>query len=230
MFVLHGCLLRAASASEPGRLGVWGEDSSNPATPPRKPGRRPRLQSHPFAAAHVDLIAAFPAAAAKATTSSVTLTLPTRGGGPVASPELVRDELDAVAGVVTSGQWRVPVLEFDADLALDALRELDDAEAAVWGASIAHLSELSGFAAQLVARGRLLPGVVAEGPRAVWRPVLTGADAAWARTLAVSAPAALFAADPGTGLDLWAEALDWLVDAAARDALASIPADARSRR
>jgi SNF2-related domain/SNF2 Helicase protein/Helicase conserved C-terminal domain len=220
VFVVHACWLRGGSLFEPGRLGVWGEDSSGPATPPRRPGRRPRVQPHPFAAAHDDLIAAFGAVGRKATTSTLTLTLPTRAGGPIASPELVRDELDAVAGAVTSGQWRVPVLEFDADLAVDVSRELD-AEAAVWGASIAHLSELSGFAAELVARGRLLPGVVADGPRAVWRPVLTGADAAWARTLAASAPAALFAAAAGAGFDLWAEALDWLVDAAARAALGS---------
>jgi non-specific serine/threonine protein kinase len=49
--------------------------------------------------------------------------------------------------------------------------------------------------------------------------VFTAADAAWARTLALSAPPALFAACPDTGLDPWAEALDCLVDAAARAAL-----------
>ena len=49
--------------------------------------------------------------------------------------------------------------------------------------------------------------------------MLTAADAAWARTLAVSAPPALFAAGPDTGLNLWADALDCLVDAAARAAL-----------
>jgi SNF2-related domain/SNF2 Helicase protein/Helicase conserved C-terminal domain len=199
---------------------MWGEDSSSPATLPRKPGRRPRVQPHPFAAAHGDLIAALPAAGAKATTSTVTLALPTRGGGPIASPELVREEFDAVAGVVGSGQWQVPMLEFDADRAFAVLSDLD-AEAAVWGASVAHLSHLSGFAADLVARGRLLPGVVGEGPRAVWRPVLIGADAAWARMLAMSAASSLFAAELGAGLDLWAEALDCLVDAAARATLGS---------
>jgi non-specific serine/threonine protein kinase len=204
--------------AEPGRLGIWGEDSSAPAAPPRKPGRKPRVQAHPFAAAHEDLVAVLASAALKATASTVTLTLPTRGGGPIASPELVRDQLDTAAGAVSSGQWQVPVLEFDADLALAVLSE-PDTEGAVWGTSLTHLSELSRFAADLVARGRLLPGVIVDAPRAVWHPVLTAADAAWARTLAVSAPPALFAAGPDTGLDLWAEALDCLVDAAARAAL-----------
>jgi len=217
VFVVHACWMHGGT-TEPGRLGIWGEDSSAPAAPPRKPGRKPRVQAHPFAAAHEDLIAVLASAALKATASTVTLTLPTRGGGPIASPELVRDQLDAAAGVVSSGQWQVPVLEFDAGLALAVLSE-PDAEGAVWGTSLTHLSELSLFAADLVARGRLLPGVIVDAPRAVWRPVLTAADAAWARTLAVSAPPALFAAGPETGLDLWAEALDCLVDAAARAAL-----------
>jgi non-specific serine/threonine protein kinase len=204
--------------AESGRLGIWGEDSSAPAAPPRKPGRKPRVQAHPFAAAHEDLVAVLASADLKASASSVTLTLPTRGGGPIASPELVRDQLDAAAGAVSSGQWQVPVLEFDADLAL-ALLGRPDTERAVRGASLTHLSELSCFATDLVARGRLLPGVIVDAPRAVWRPVLTAADAAWARTLAVSAPPPLFASCPDTSLDHWAEALDCLVDAAARATL-----------
>ncbi len=225
MFVVHACLLRGASALEPVRLGVWGEDSSAP-SPPRRPGRRPRVQVHPFAAAHEDLIAAFAETGRKATTSTVTLTLPTRGGAPIASPELVRDDPSAAGGALTAGEWQAAALEFDADLAFAELGELGGlgeqaTEAAVWGSSIGHLSEMRAFASDLVARGRLLPSVVAEGPRAVWRPVLTAADAAWARTLALSSPAALFATDPATEFDVWAEALDWLVDAAARAALGS---------
>ncbi len=220
MFVVHACWLPGrmhGGTAEPGRVGIWGEDSSAPAELPRKPGRRPRVPAHPFAAAHEDLVAILPSAVLKATASTLTLTVPTRGGGPIASPELVRDQLDAATGEVSSGQWQVPALEFDADLALAVLDP--NTEDAVWGTSITHLSELSRFAADLVARGRLLPGVVVDGPRAVWRPVLTAADAAWARTLAVSAPPPLFAAAPDTGLDLWAEALDCMVDAAARAAL-----------
>jgi hypothetical protein len=221
VFVVHACWLPGwmhGGTAEPGRLGVWGEDSSAPAALPRKPGRKPRVQAHPFAAAHEDLVAVLPSAALKATASTVTLTLPTRGAGPIASPELVRDQLDAAAGAVSSGQWQLPMLEFDADLLLAVLSE-PDTEGAVWGTSLTHVSELGRFAADLVARGRLLPGVIVDAPRAMWRPVLTASDAAWARTLAASAPPALFAAGPDTGLDLWAEALDCLVDAAARAAL-----------
>jgi hypothetical protein len=221
VFVVHACWLPGwmnGGITEPGQLGIWGEDSSAPAVLPRKPGRKPRVQAHPFAAAHEDLFAVLASPALKATASTVTLTLPTRGAGPIASPELVRDQLDAAAGPVSSGQWQVPVLKFDADLLLGVLSE-PDTERAAWGSSLTHVSELGRFAADLVARGRLLPGVIVDAPRAVWRPVLTVSDAAWARTLAASAPPALFAAGSDTGLDLWAEGLDCLVDAAARAAL-----------
>jgi non-specific serine/threonine protein kinase len=221
VFVVHASWLPGwmhGGTAEPGRLGVWGEDSSAPAALPGKPGRKPRVQAHPFAAAHEDLVAVLPSAALKATASTVTLTLPTRGAGPIASPELVRDQVDAAAGAVSSGQWQLPMLEFDADLSLAVLSE-PDTEGAVWGTSLTHVSELGRFAADLVARGRVLPGVIVDAPRAMWRPVLTASDAAWARTLAASAPPALFAAGPDTGLGLWAEALDCLVDAAARAAL-----------
>ena len=141
--------------------GIWGEDSTAPVAPPRKPGRKPRVRAHPFAAAHEDLVAVLASAALKATASAATLTLPTKGDGPLASPELVRDQLDTAAGAVSSGLWQVPILEFDADLALAVLSE-PDTDRAVWGTSLAHLSELSRFAADLLARGRLLPGVVVD--------------------------------------------------------------------
>jgi hypothetical protein len=221
VFVVHACWLRARVASEPGRLGIWGEDSSAPSTPLRRPGRPPRVRQHPFAAAHDELIALLPEVAAKAATSTITLMLPTRCGGPIGSPELVRDEIDDASGAVSVGQWQIPVLEFDADLALAVLNGLD-VEAAVCGASVAHLAELASFATDLVRRGRVLPGVLTDARRAVWRPVLTGPDATWTRTLAVSVPPPVVgAADPDGWLEVWSDALDSLVDAAARAALGS---------
>jgi non-specific serine/threonine protein kinase len=152
---------------------------------------------------------------------TATLTLPTRGGGPVASPELVRDEIGAVSGDLRAGMWQVPTLRLEPDLALALLRSLD-VEAAAYGASVVHLIGLAGFAADLVARGRLLPVVVlSDPPRAVWRPVITGPDAAWARVLASSMPPPVVAARPGDGFAIWADGLDALVDAAARAALDS---------
>lgn len=84
MFVIHACWLPGwmnGGTAEPGQLGIWGEDSSAPAVLPRKPGRKPRVQAHPFAAAHEDLFAVLASPALKATASTVTVTLPTRALG-----------------------------------------------------------------------------------------------------------------------------------------------------
>ena len=123
-----------------------------------------------------------------------TLTLPTRGGEPVASPELVRDEIGEVAGDLRAGRWQVPTLELELDLAPWPYCAAWTGETAASGASVMHLIELAEFAAELVARGRVLPVVLSDPPRAVWHPVLTGPDAAWTRILASSMPPPLIAA------------------------------------
>jgi SNF2 family DNA or RNA helicase len=226
VLVRHALWLTDARGVGPGKLGVWAEDSSLPALPPRRPGRTPRTRPHPYAAAHETLRALLnsPSAAPNATT--VLLCLPTRGGGPVASPELVRDAFQPVGGALHAAQWQVPMLELDADAAFNLLRA-DDISEAVAAPTLNHLSEMADFAVDLVARGRVLPsvksgGTEASGPYAVWRPLLTGSDASWARTLATSMPLPLAAADPARRLGIWADALDSLVDAAARARLGSI--------
>lgn len=90
---------------------------------------------------------------------------PTRGRRPLDSPQLIRDEVQTATGAVQVKQWRVPVLEFDADFAVEVLRELD-LDSSAHGASVIHLVELAVFAADLVGRGRLLPGVDSDSPRA----------------------------------------------------------------
>ena len=166
--------------------------------------------------------------------STVPLTLPAQGGGPVASPELVRDDFGDARGTVTFAQWQVPALEFNSDQAVALLATLDLPDA-VAGASLTHLADVARFAADLVARGRVLPGVETEdaeteGPRAEWRPVLTGPDAAWARSLALSMPPPVTAAATGARLGAWADALDSLVDAAVRAVLAPAKSDLRGVR
>lgn len=213
MFVVHA-LWRRDPDRGPGRLALWAEDSTAE-VPPRKPGRSPKLRPHPFAVPHDRLPEVLGLSDGKATT--LALRLPTRGGRPVNSLLLVRDRIDQNSGPTTAGQWQVPVVEFDADAAADALAALDP-DSATPGAGVVHLVELARFAADLVGCGRLLPGVDLDPPRASWRPVLTGPDAAWSRSLAQSLPPSLLAADPEEPLVVWADALDSLVDAAARTA------------
>ncbi|MFJ8578484.1 SNF2-related protein [Micromonospora sp. NPDC093277] len=92
------------------------------------------------------------------------LTLPTRAGSPLDSPELVRAAVDEpVRGPVALAGWRVPALAYVPDAAFALLRALDPKDAVI-GASLRHLAELADFAADLVARGRLLPGVADHDP------------------------------------------------------------------
>ncbi|SBT45390.1 DEAD/DEAH box helicase [Micromonospora auratinigra] len=224
MLVVHGSWLAGTG------LAVWAEDSGRPAAAPRRPGRAPRERPHPFAADHPALAAALGGHPGEP--GSVLLTLPTRAGVPLDSPELVRAAVaDRVRGAVTLAGWRVPTLGYAPDAALSLLRALDGL-AEVAGASLRHLAELADFAVDLVTRGRVLPGLADPVPapgevaaRAVWRPLLTGTDAGWARSLALALPPAARAATPdraarpGPG-ELVADVLDALTDAAARAALA----------
>ncbi|MEV0430460.1 SNF2-related protein [Micromonospora sp. NPDC050495] len=236
MLVIHGVWLPG------GGLAVWGEESTRPARAPRRPGRAPRERPHPFAADHATLAAAL--GGPPGPPAAVLLRLPTRAGSPLDSPELVRTTVgEPVRGPVTLAGWRVPALVYAPDAAYALLRELEPGEA-VPGAGLRHLVELAAFAADLVSRGRVLPGVTDPAPtadpartadpgptadpartagavpaagldspgvrgrrhlravdgsevvtaRALWRPLLTGTDAAWARSLAEALPPAARAA------------------------------------
>ncbi|MFE9191174.1 SNF2-related protein [Micromonospora sp. NPDC007208] len=263
MLVIHGLWLPGDSST--GGLAVWAEDSTTPVPAPRS-GRPARERPHPFAAGHTDLAAVLADAAEPTRPDTALLTLPTLAGAPTDSPELIRTTVaPAARGRLTLAGWRVPILVYARDDALSLLQALDDVPA-VSGATLRHLAELADFAADLVTRGRVLPGVrtttddhtppadvpAASGgaAQAVWRPLLTGTDAAWARSLALALPPAARAAvlPPATAAAaqvptgnaatsaaatlasdgrelsaaaLVADALDALTDAAARAALAT---------
>ncbi|MBQ0990911.1 DEAD/DEAH box helicase [Micromonospora sp. H61] len=222
MLVIHGLWLPGGSST--GGLAVWAEDSAAP-IPAARSGRPARERRHPFAAGHTDLAAVLADAAEPSRPDTALLTLPTLAGAPTDSPELIRTTVaPAVRGRLTLAGWRVPTLVYAPDDALSLLRALDDIPA-VAGATVRHLAELADFAADLVTRGRVLPGVrtttgdqppgagTTAGDRmpgagatavsgdagqvpaqAVWRPLLTGTDAAWARSLALALPPAARAA------------------------------------
>lgn len=221
MLVVHGTWLVGVG------LAVWGESSAAPARPPRRPGRPPRERPHPFAADHAALAAALGDAAGPAVPDSVSLALPTRGGAPLDSPELVRTAaVPPVRGPVTLARWRVPVLTYAPSAARGVLRHVDR-YAGVPGAGLRHLAEVAAFAADLVARGRVLPvavpvGATADRALAAWHPLLTGADAAWARALALALPPVARAATDRPPGEVLADALDALTDATARAALPGV--------
>ena len=209
------------------RLALWAEDSR---TPPRQAGRGSSPAPHPSAASGDDLAAAAGELAAKAVTGTATVSLPTRRGAPLDSPELVREDLPAQSrGPVTLSEWLVPTLEYGPDDALDVLAGLARGEATL-GASVRHLTDVATFAHDLATRGRLLPAVIDDpaGARAEWRPVLTGADAHWAQALTLALPASGRAAG-GSTAGVVADAVDALVDAAARASLERYDAAGQAR-
>jgi SNF2 family DNA or RNA helicase len=215
------------------RLVVWAEDTAAPA-PPSRPGRAPSHASHPFAADAVALLAGLPTERPLAATGEITL--PTVRGVPLPSPEVVREEPPPI-GAARPLVWRVPVIELGPADALGVLLgPLPDGVAA--SSTWRHVRELAAFADDLAARGRALPAVLAPpvpalglpawGGRAVWRPLLTGPDAAWARALALAVPPAGLAASQATDrrrspAGAVGDALDALVDAAVRRRLAAAP-------
>jgi len=127
--------------------------------------------------------------------------------------------------------WTVPTLVLDADAALALLwpmsREADDVDAPRHGGDLRYLSALAGFAVDLVARARVLPTVRPNGPSlglAMWRPIVTGADAVWLRAAVSARPPVSAASDQAQGPQSVAAAVDALVDAVVRSRLAATSA------
>ncbi|GAA5134219.1 DEAD/DEAH box helicase [Pseudonocardia adelaidensis] len=208
----------------PGRgVLLWAEDGDRPAGASSRSLRPAR--PHPFAAPVSALAALHPGKPATAT-----LLLPSRPGGPLASPELVRSRGRAAPprGGPTLRAWSVPAL------AVDAAELEDPADEARYGSSVAHLRALAALAADLASRGRVLPTLRRHGGRAFarWRPVVQGLDAVAFDALVGALPpvgrAEVVSAKgtPDAGPDphdLLADALEVLTDAAVRDRLARAP-------
>ncbi|HEY2270686.1 MAG TPA: DEAD/DEAH box helicase, partial [Streptosporangiaceae bacterium] len=244
MLVIHGVWAHGA-------LCLWAEDPERPAAAePAPPGvRLPR--PHPFAcpaAELADMVAGWPGApdavadaARKAFHDELTLQLPAAGGGPLASPELLRPAgHEPRRGRVSLASWRVPVLAFAPAAALAVLDALGGSgqpdDPATAGGALAYLAAVSRFASGLARRGRVLPVLAAEDGAlaARWRPVLGGADVQRARDLAAAMPPVCRAASSGQGAQapglLLGDALDALADAAVRARLPSSLLPARRGR
>lgn len=196
VIVLHGVW------SRDGRLCVWAEDSQRPASAPPRRGRppaTPRPRAHPFAADVAQLRAALattgvPDQQDKRAEDTVVLRLPSLAGGPAHSPQIRRD-----GEIVGTARWIVPVVAFPADAALDVLLTLPPnsgpvSPGVVIGDSLPFLATVGKLALELLARGRVLPGLRWQDGNweATWEPVLTDPlDADRARRLGVAIPALL---------------------------------------
>jgi len=178
-----------------GTLALWAEDGD--ATRPAKP----KPGTHPFAVPHAELVRSWRGGVV----SVLTLTLPTSGTGPVPSDGTGTDARKLAS-------WQVPALLFSPSRALEILGEPDAPR---------YLAAVARFAADLAARGNVLPVLVRErgGYAARWRPVLSGPDAAHATDLARAMPPLLRAAEVADAGVVLTGALEALTDAAARRSL-----------
>ena len=149
----------------------------------------------------------------------------------------------ATAGAARPGRvrlspWLVPALSLDPAGALALLSALSQAgaraERGILSGSVHYIAALAALAADLTARGRVLPGVSESGDRAEagasqytarWRPVLAGADALRARELTIALPPLCRAtsAEGEPSATIVGEALDALTDAAVRTRLSAAP-------
>jgi SNF2 family DNA or RNA helicase len=222
-------------------LVCWAERDPGGARASRRAGAR-----HSFAVDADELAAVLPATSPVVGTHPVLL--PTVAGRPVPSPEAaVPDPLPLARSGPRPGIWTVPTVELTPEQALDVLLARtgalgagaagDAGDVIVPGGTWRHLRAVAAFADDLAARGRALPAVVAPpvsplgirawGGRAVWRPLVTGADAVRARSLALALPPAGLAAvapraeGPASPAVLVAAAVDALTDAAVRHRLSA---------
>jgi hypothetical protein len=232
--------------SRDSKLCVWGEESSLPAQVRRQSGRppvRPRPRPHPFSC-DADLLRGVLARlgmtnlSVDAVERTLALMLPSSELGPQASPQLLRmiDEHNRADRPSCLEAWEVGALGFDPGMGLDLLLaapasgSVPGARAGggvVIGESVRFLAEAGKLALELVARGRLRPGLIRHGERWVarWLPVTDdGADAARVALLARSMPPML-RAEPSRSSDgrppgvVLGDLLSALVDACARELL-----------
>ena len=225
MLVLHGFW-----AVHEG-LCLWAEDSELAVASASHALRSAR--PHPFAVPSSTLATLHAGKPAEAV-----LLLPSARTAPLDSPELVRTvpRPGPRAGPALL-PWTVPVVLLNAASALAAIPER--APDIRYGASMEYLAALAGFAAELVARGRVLPTLDHDGASAVarWRPVIQGPDVATMHALAAAMPPVCRAlarkAAPGEAArasaghvpeaedahEVMTATLAALVDAAAREAL-----------
>ncbi|MEU4512427.1 ATP-dependent helicase, partial [Nonomuraea wenchangensis] len=202
MVVVHGVW------TEDG-LAFWAEDveDGGPARAGRGTGPRP----HPFAAPAAAVAAAL--GLDEPAERTLELLLPGSAGEPSPSPETGRL---TEAARPRLRPWRVPAVVPPAATALRLLAGRQET------ATLRHWAAVADLARDLVRRGRVLPQLALEsgGARAVWRPIVNGADGVHFRELALAMPPACrTAAAERPSAGVLRAALETFADALVRQAL-----------
>ncbi len=171
MIVVHGNWLPRTS-----RFFVWGETPAETGLPP---------PDHPFQLASgrvgESVLAPLsdPDSRPEGARGRVTLVLPTSGGSPLPSPELLLERESAAGEERRLAPWRVSGLTLSPEAALDWLvmlptpEELDPHRFRL-GAGIRYWSAAARFALELLARQRFLPAIIANDGLSLsrWEPLV----------------------------------------------------------
>lgn len=198
MLILHAIWSARSS------LCLWGEDSEALIRRSRAPARRksgraaaprrraePALRPHPFAAEPERITDAIGITVDGGAPGEVVLRLPSGPRAPNASPTLEHLSPRDRRAATRLAPWRVPVVEMPPGAALDALLALAETPARgfVTGESLHALARAADLALELVAQGRVLPGIIdGEPPIARWLPAPGPEQAERLRALAAALP------------------------------------------
>ena len=255
MLIIHGLWAYGAAYLWAEDSALPATAPPRPGRPSRAPRPHPfALQAPDLVRALTELPEPAVSLAGQAADDELTLWLPSGPAGPSASPELARPPgpggpesgqpgrpENGEPGRLGTGRaggrrvslaaWRVPALAFEPAVAGGLLAVLGEQGAfcgeVMIGGSARYLAAVARLAADLAARGRVLPALRSEdgGHAARWRPVLSGADAERARELAAGMPAMCRATESGgqSSAVILTGALEALTDAAARVRLAGQP-------
>jgi superfamily II DNA or RNA helicase len=235
--------------SRDSQLCVWGESSDVSVRAPRRRGRRPakpRARKHPFACAAQDLAGALDAlgvslGSGASVDRELPLLLPSFDDGPQHSPQLLSaEEVRRPGNPELLDPWVVPAIGLGPAAALELLLALPSSPPShvALGDSLRFLAEACKLALELVARGRVLPGLARreEGWVAWWRPVTIDPDDAERVRMLVAAMPPLVRAEVSVSEESNApeavvgDLLGAVVDACARSFLVHGLAGRRARR
>ncbi len=189
MIVLHGTWkpLETGKVKDRGKFFLWGESSS---APQRRRRQKEEPRTHPFQAAHKDLLTAVESldsgngriSGKNALPDYVLLSLPSYSNSPQASPDLLRDNGMGAEETVILSPWKVDGLTIQPEDAVLLLGSLSGAwtenGSAVIGTDLRFWSKISKFTMELLSKQHFVPGIVFSDNSvfAQWQYVLNDED------------------------------------------------------
>src|SRR5438477_10351206 len=172
-----------------GELHLWAESSSPIGSTAQRHGKLTERQ-HPFTLPYESLKEAISELAGSllvksASSSTISLLLPSTARGPLSSPELIFEKEPADLNATGLRPWKIVTLALDPDSAFDLLLALPNyaPHGIAFGSSLRFWTEAARFAFELIVRQSYMPALeeTRQGGvsiyRAAWQAVLVGEDA-----------------------------------------------------